>query len=49
MCGVSLSFVLLRRAEAVLACPGFEEYAAYLPELVSMCCVTQRCLLLCGA
>jgi hypothetical protein len=22
-------------AEAVLACPGFEEYAAYLPELVS--------------
>jgi hypothetical protein len=27
--------VLLRLAEAVLACPGFEEYAAYLPELVS--------------
>lgn len=23
-------------AEAVLACPGFEEYAAYLPELVSV-------------
>jgi hypothetical protein len=33
-------------AEAVLACPGFEEYAAYLPELVSCehcCCVDEHC------
>jgi hypothetical protein len=39
MC-VHLLPVPLRLAEAVLACPGFEEYAAYLPELVSCehCC-----------
>jgi hypothetical protein len=36
--------VLLRLAEAVLACPGIKEYAAYLPELVS--CVFHLCALL---
>jgi hypothetical protein len=35
-------FVPLLLAEAVLACPGCDEYAAYLPELVSACFVKQH-------